>query len=110
MVVEIISKSGFGGVGCRVVESRKFSANVVQRVRCGDAVYKKLYRWGVQMDGCGARNQVEKLRHFAFKRGGEHRFHGGDGEVKRGVSLNLLDETTRECCVNVIANFLIGWD
>ena len=73
-------------------------------------MYKKLYRGCVQMDGGGARNQVEELRHFAVKRGGFHRFHGGDGEVKRGISLNLLYETTRECPINVVTNFLVGWN
>jgi hypothetical protein len=62
------------------------------------------------MDSGGAGNQVEELRHFAVKRGGFHCFHGGDGEVKRGVSLNLLNVTTRECRINVVADFLIGWD
>ena len=60
------------------------------------------------MDGGGARNEVEELRHFAVKRGGAHRFHSGDGEVKRGISLNLLDKATRESCVYVVADFLVG--
>ena len=62
------------------------------------------------MDGGGARNEVEELGDLGVKRGGLHRFHGGDVEVKRGVSLNLLHVTTREGSVNVVANFLIGWN
>ena len=92
------------------VESRPFPANVVQGVGGGDAVYKKLYRGGVQVDGGGARDKVEELRHFAVKRGGAYRFHGGDGEVKRGVSLNLLNKATRESRINVVADFLVGWE
>ena len=59
-------------------------------------MYKELHRGGVQMDGSSARDKVEKLGDLGVKRGGPYRFHGGDGEVKRGVSLDLLNLTTRE--------------
>ena len=62
------------------------------------------------MDCGGTRDKVEELRHFAVKRGGFDCLHGRDGDVKRGVSLNLLNKTTRECCVNVVADFLVGWN
>ena len=55
-------------------------------------------------------NQVEELGDLGIKRGCPDRFHGGDGEVKRGISLNLLDITTRECRINVVQDFLIGWN
>ena len=73
-------------------------------------MYKKLYRGSVQMDGSGTRNEVEELGDLGVKRGCPYRFHGGDNEVKLSVSLNLLNVTTREHRVNIVADFLIGWD
>ena len=73
-------------------------------------MYKNLYRGGVQVDGSGARNEVKKLGNLGVESGCLDRFHGGDGEVKRGVSLNLLNKATHESCINIITDFLIGWN
>ena len=73
-------------------------------------MYKDLYRGGVQVDGSGARNEVKKLGNLGVESGCLDRFHGGDGEVKRGVSLNLLNETSCKRRINIVADFLIGWN
>jgi hypothetical protein len=46
------------------VESGEFLADVGKRVGGGNTVHKELCRGGVQLDGCGARDEVKELRDF----------------------------------------------
>ena len=76
------------------VEGGKPFANVGKRVGGRDAVHKELCRGRVQLDGGGARNQVEKLQNFAIKRGSFHRFHGCDEEVVCSIAFDALYESS----------------
>ena len=74
------------------VEGGEVFANVGQRVGGRDAVHEELCRERVQLDGGGARNQVEELRYFAVKREGFHCFHGCDEEVVCCIAFDTLYE------------------
>jgi len=84
------------------VEGGEFPANVGKRVGGGNAVHKKLCRGGVQMDGGGAWDKVQKLRNLAIKRGCFDRVHGCKKEVVGCAAFNALDESRLQGSVDAV--------
>ena len=84
------------------VEGGELFTNVGKRVGGRDAVHKELCRGRVQLDGGGARNQVEELRNFAVKRGSFHCFHGGDEEVVCCIAFDALYEGSCQGSIDAV--------
>ena len=65
-------------------------------------MHKELCRGRVQLDGGGARYQVEKLRNFAVKRGSFHHFHGCNEEVVCCIAFDALYESSCQGGIDVV--------
>ena len=65
---------------------------------------KYLYRWEVQANGGGARDQVEEGRHLAAKRGRPNRVHGNKCNVVTGVADDALYEGSFQSSVDAVSD------